>query len=157
MLAQKGTRFFLDEKNGFKCFKLADRISNYMNVVKPVEDEPGTYSVKDSTLLLIGEEIKLSHIFIKTFNDSIYSISLMAKPEYKHKIRNVLIAAFGAWNYQPNKFMERYYWMSGNQNIELLYDASNHQWCIVTYKNTDLDLRKGKSDHQKDRKTADDI
>ena len=157
IFAQKGTANYLSEKSGFKCFKLSDHISKYSDVIKPIKEDPGTYAVTDSSLLTIGEEIKLSHIFIKTFNDSIYSISLMAKPEYKYKIRSVLIAAFGAWTYQPNKYMERYYWMSSDRKIELLFDANNHQWCITTYKDNELDIKKGKSDNQKNKAAADDL
>ena len=69
----------------------------------------------------------------------------------------MLIAAFGAWTYQPNKYMERYYWSSSNNKVELLFDANNHQWCFTTYKDNDLDLRKGKADHIKDKKAADDL
>lgn len=155
--AQKGTPNYLTEKRGFKYLKLADPISNYMDRIKPMDQEPGTYIVTDSTLLNIGDEIKLSHIFIKTYNDSIYSISLMAKPEYKHKIRNVLVAAFGAWTFRPNKFMERYNWMSSDQKIDLLFDSENRQWCYVIYKDNDLDLKKGKAENNKNKKIADDL
>lgn len=157
LFAQKGTPQNLTEKKGFKCFKLGEHISKYSALIKQMDQEPGTYSVTDSTLFKIGNEISISHIFIKTFNDSIYSISLMAKPEYKYKIRSVLIAAFGAWNWQPNKYMERYYWMSSDQKTELLFDANNHQWCFVTYKDNDLDLRKGKAENQKNKLAADDL
>ena len=155
--AQKGTTNYLDEKNGFKCFTLATPISDYLDKVEPVKDDPGIYSVKDSTLLHIGDDIVLSHIFIKTFNDSIYSISLMAKPQYKLPIRRVFVAAYGVWSYQPNKYIERMYWMSEKRKVELLYDGSGVQWCIATFKDVELDIRKGKADNQRSKDAADDL
>ncbi len=155
--AQKGTANYLSEKRGFKCFKLGAPISIYKDIVTPTKDNPNTYSVTDSTLFTIGNDIKLRHIFIKTFNDSVYSVSLMAKPEYRYKIKNVLIAAFGAWSFQPNKYIERYYWVSSDQKIELLLDCNYRQWCIVTYKDLEIDLKKGKLDFMKDKKAADDL
>lgn len=156
-IAQKGTSNYLSEKNGFKCFTLATPITNYSDKVSQMKEDPDFYSVTDSTLLYIGDEIKLSHIFIKTFNDSIYSISLMAKPQYKMPIRRVLVAAYGVWTYQPNRYMERYFWMSNDKKIELSFDGTGSQWVISTFKDMDLDIKRGKAEYQKSNTAADDL
>jgi hypothetical protein len=155
--AQKGTSNYLNEKGGFKCFILGEHISKYSDKVEVSKDEAYTYSVKDSTLLTIGTDIKLNFIFLKTYNDSIYSISIMAKPEYANKLRKTFIAAYGAWSYRPNQFMDKYYWLSDGNKIELFLNAENSKWCYATFKDMELDLKKGKAKHEATQEAINDL
>lgn len=156
--AQKGTANYLDEKRGFKCFVLGEHISKYSDRVEKIKgSDNNSYAVTDTTLLSIGEELPLKHIIIKTYNDSIYSISILALPKYSFKLRNVLITAYGAWSFQPNKYIEKYHWVSTNKEIDLYFDSESNKWCYATFKDLTLDLKRGKKEYQKTQEATNDL
>lgn len=148
----------LDEKRGFKNIKLGESVTSYKAFIEPVKGSKTRFSVKDSTMLKIGTDIRLSNIIIETYNDKVYKISVLALPQYSFKFRSVLISAYGAWSIQPNKFQDKYIWYSPTKKVELLYNGeSTNKWCYATFKDMDLDVIKKQADKEKISNAANDL
>ena len=157
-VAQTGSLESLEAKNGFKYFILGDSISKYSDKIEPVKGSNDTYSATDTTLLKIGNEIRLSMILIKTYNGKILSISPMAKPEYSYKILNVLLAAYGRWSYRPNQYMDKYFWFSPNKKVKLFfYGEKLDKWIFATFTNMELECQKSNREHNKTLNAVDDL
>lgn len=157
-VAQIGSPENLEAKNGFKYFILGDSISKYSDKIELVKGSNDTYSATDTTLLKIGDEIKLSMILIKTYNGRILSISPMAKPEYSYKMLNVFLAAYGRWSYRPNQYMDKYFWFSPNKKVKLyFYGEKLDKWIFATFTDMELDSQKSNSEHKKTLNAVDDL
>lgn len=138
----------LKQKNGFKCFQLGDSITRYLDKVELVKGSSDTYSAIDTTLLKIGDEIKLSMILIKTYDGKILSVSPMTKPEYSYKMLKVLLAAYGRWSYRPNRYMDKYFWYSPNKKVKLyFYGEKLDKWIFATFTDLELEAQKEKEEH----------
>lgn len=152
--AQKGTDKYLDEKKGFKCFKLGDPINGYLDKLEVDKAHPGNYFVNDSSLLSIGDEIKIKFIIVSTFNDSIYSINVFSSPIYKGKIMNILQAAYGLGT-MPNRYIDKYRWMS--DSVLLNFDCTDSRWCLFTFTDLHLQSQRESGKYKQASKATNDI
>lgn len=152
--AQKGTSKYLDEKKGFKCFRLGDPIKNYLDKLEVDKVHSENYFVNDSSLLSIGDEIKIKFIIVSAYNDSIYSINVFSSPTNKSKIMDVLQAAYGLGT-MPNRYIDKYRWMS--DNVLLNFDCTDTRWCIITFTDIHLYSQRNSDEYKKAKKATNDI
>ena len=154
IFAQKGTSKYLNEKNGFKCFKLGDPINKYLDKLEIDKNNPGNYFVSDSSLLSIGNEIKIKFIIIKAYRDSIYSINVFSSPIYESKIMDILQTAYGLGT-MPNRFIDKYRWIS--DKVLLNFDCTDNRWCLLVFTDLHLYSQKESDDYNKADKAINDI
>lgn len=154
LFAQKGTSAYLDEKRSFKGFVLGDSINHYADKIKPLKN--GWYEATDTTLLQIGDGIKLATIQIGEYNGLIRVVGGAAPKVYGNKIFDVFVAAYGTSFVRPNKFMDRYTWLSESHKVKLDYDNES-RFCTFFFTDMDLDAMKGKGEWQKTKEAVDDL
>lgn len=153
--AQKGTTGYLDEKRGFKTFVLGSPISDYANIVEQVPGNPDKYTVSDTTMLHIGDDIKLTLIQITTFDGKILSIGAVAHKEYGSKIFSVLKSAYGMVYHQANRYIDNYIWNANT--CTLSFNNADTTWCVFILKDKELDNLKYQSDKAKTQSAVDDL
>lgn len=151
--SQKGTLKNLDNKMGFKSITLGAPISKYYGKVKIMRDSKDMYDVTDSTLLYIGNDIKLKFILIKTYNDSIFSINIFAKPNDSERIISIFNNAYG--DYSKISTSDKYFWYG--EKVELVLDDSDSRWCLSVFTDRKLQFSKETKDYKNVKKDSDDI
>lgn len=155
VFAQKGTIDYLNEKRGFKTLILGSPISNYSEMVKQVPGKTNQYTVIDSTMYHIGDDIELIQIEVTTLDGKIRTIGGVAKKAYGKKLFDVFTSAYGFAFSQPNRFTAKYTWLT--DKVSLFFNNDDTKWCAFIFKDLELDNLKAESDKSKTQKAADDI
>lgn len=160
MLAQVGTTNHLNEKRGFKCFSLGEPISKHNEKMKLLaETSVGTkeYTVTDTTLLSISDNIKIKAINLTAYNDTICSIGIMVEKKYNPNLLDVLRAAYGMGT-KPNKYEDKYRWLSEGAKVLLTYDANfKYKYGVAIFTDMDIKAERDRAKLQKAKRSIDDI